>query len=75
MPQEDLFVDVNVGVRQGLMRPALPVLPDAISLPDGVTPVAVTFAEGWIAIVTEGDRLLVYSVDGDLLGEISLSAP
>ena len=55
--------------------PPLPALPTAIDLPDGASPVALTFADGWIAVATEAGRLLVYSRDGTLLGEVPLSAP
>ena len=32
-----------------------PVLPDAITLPQGVTAQAVTFGTGWVAVVGAGD--------------------
>ena len=41
----------------------LPVLPASIELPDGVRPEAVTFGQGWIAVVA-GDELLVFSPEG-----------
>ncbi len=59
-----------------LQSPApLPALPDTITLPDGAAPVALTFADGWIAVTTEDGRLMVYRRDGALLGEIALTAP
>ncbi|MFS4582575.1 DUF6476 family protein [Phaeobacter sp. C3_T13_0] len=36
-----------------------PNLPDAVSLPDGVSARAVTFGEGWIAVVTDDDEILI----------------
>ncbi|MDU8945407.1 DUF6476 family protein [Ovoidimarina sediminis] len=59
-----------------LQAPApLPALPEAIVLPEGARPAALTFAEGWVAVATEGGRLLVYARDGKLLGEIDLTSP
>ena len=59
-----------------LQSPApLPALPDTITLPEGATPAALTFADGWIAITTEDGRLMVYDRAGTLLGDIPLSAP
>lgn len=55
--------------------PPLPVLPDTITLPGGATPAAITFADGWIAVATADNRILVYARDGTLLGEIGLTAP
>ena len=43
--------------------------------PGGTTPAAITFADGWIAVATADNRLLVYARDGTLLGEIGLTAP
>ncbi len=39
---------------------ALPALPAAISLPDGVRAVAVTAGPGWYLVVTDADEVLVY---------------
>lgn len=35
-------------------------LPDAIALPDGSAAVAFTQAEGWYAVVTADNRILIY---------------
>ena len=51
---------------------SLPQLPDAIILPEGVDAQAATFGEGWIAVVTDDDRILIYSPQGDLQQEITL---
>jgi hypothetical protein len=38
----------------------LPRLPEAIALPDGATATAFTQGEGWYAVVTEDDRILIF---------------
>ncbi len=38
--------------------------PDQIVLPDGARPQAVTRGPGWIAVVTEGGRIVILSPDG-----------
>ena len=37
-----------------------PDLPDAIALPEGAAPAAFTQGEGWYAVVTETDEILIY---------------
>ena len=37
-----------------------PPLPDVVSLPRGVVPLAVTTGNGWYAIVTGDDQILVF---------------
>jgi hypothetical protein len=42
-------------------------LPDKITLPDGAVATAFTQGEGWFAVVTEADEILIYSrVTGNL---------
>ncbi len=53
---------------------AAPALPAAIALPDGTTAAAVTIGKGWIAVVTEDDRILIFNADGSLRQEIRISA-
>lgn len=48
--------------------PALPVLPEALDLPDGAEASAVTFGPGWIAVVDRGERVLLYAPDGTYRG-------
>jgi len=58
-------------------RPAgdLPALPGAVSLPAGTTASAVTFGRGWVAVVTEDERILVYeSATGALRREVTIAA-
>ena len=52
---------------------ALPQLPDQITLPAGESGRAVTFGEGWIAVVTTSDKILILDANtGDLRQEIAL---
>lgn len=48
------------------MRGAAPALPAAIILPEGQRARAVTFGEGWHAVVTDGGLILIYGADGTL---------
>lgn len=41
-------------------RATAPAMPDQITLPDGTTPTAFTRGNGWYAIVTDGDRILIF---------------
>lgn len=45
---------------------ALPELPDTISLPEGVSVQAITFARDYTLVVTDAGSLLVYRPDGTL---------
>lgn len=38
-----------------------PALPESIALPDGVQAVAITAAQDWYAVVTDDNRILVFS--------------
>ncbi|MEM9392885.1 MAG: DUF6476 family protein [Pseudomonadota bacterium] len=52
--------------------PVLPVLPEAIALPDGITPEAITFGTGWIAVVA-GDRILIFDAEsGAIRQDVSI---
>ncbi|MEM1077776.1 MAG: DUF6476 family protein [Pseudomonadota bacterium] len=58
-----------------LKAPTAPALPSAIALPDGVAAEAVTFGQGWTAVVA-GDEILVFdSGDGSLLRRIAVDLP
>ncbi|MCA0919607.1 DUF6476 family protein [Pseudooceanicola nanhaiensis] len=53
--------------------PALPQLPEAISLPEGASAQAITFGTGWIAVVTDDQQILVYdSASGALRDSLDL---
>jgi len=48
-------------------------LPDSITLPDGTTPTAVTFGKGWIAVVSDDNRILILDAEsGDLRQTITI---
>lgn len=50
-----------------------PILPEDIDLPAGVRVQAVTTGDGWYAIVTTDDRILIYDrITGALRQEITL---
>jgi hypothetical protein len=49
-----------------LGQPVLPNLPDAITLPDGARPEAVTFARDWMVVVTDAGEVLLYDRSGAL---------
>ncbi len=48
-------------------------LPDSITLPDGTTPTAVTFGNGWIAVVSDDNHILILDAEsGDLRQTITI---
>jgi hypothetical protein len=51
---------------------ATPVLPEGLTLPPGAVAEAVTFGEGWIAVVTEDGRILIFGRDGQLRQDIRI---
>jgi Flp pilus assembly protein protease CpaA len=51
-----------------------PRLPDGLALPEGAEAVAVTFGQGWIAVVTSGDHILIFDADGSLRQDVPVSA-
>ncbi len=55
-----------------LRGPAMPALPPVITLPDGTTPVAVTYGPGWYAVATQ-DEMLIFSSDGTLTAQVPLT--
>jgi hypothetical protein len=56
--------------------PPLPALPDQIVLPEGVTPLAVTAAPGWYAVVTQDNRILIYDAQsGALQQDVTITSP
>lgn len=57
---------------QAIGSPA-PTLPDGFALPDGTETQAVTFGEGWIAVVTQDNRILIFGRDGRLRQDVALS--
>ena len=53
----------------------LPVLPAGVVLPAGARPAAITFGEGWLGVVTDTGRMLVFGPDGALLHEVAVPPP
>ena len=53
--------------------PAVPALPEHLALPEGASAQAVTFGDGWIALVTTDNRILVFDAkSGALRQSLSL---
>ena len=52
---------------------SLPKIPDEIALPEGAKAAAVTFGKGWIAVVTEDNRILIFGEDGSPRQEVVLT--
>ena len=54
-------------------KAVMPVLPETITLPEGVSPAAITFAGERIVVLSADDRVLVYGTDGRLIGQTVLA--
>lgn len=52
-----------------------PDLPPNLALPAGTKAQAVTMGTGWIGVVTTDNRLLIFSPDGTLWQEVTISLP
>jgi Flp pilus assembly protein protease CpaA len=52
---------------------AAPTAPENLVLPEGAKAEAVTFGTGWVAVVTEDDRILIFGRDGSLRQEVSIA--
>lgn len=50
-------------------------LPQSITLPDGTQPVAFTQTQGWYAIVTSEDEILIYNLNGELVQKVDVELP
>ena len=63
-----LGISTNVGLMiwKFTAEPA-PLMPDSITLPDGVEASAVTLGPGWYAVVTDDNRILIYDRDSGAL--------
>lgn len=58
----------------GKSTPAM--LPETLTLPDGLTAEAVTMGKGWIAVVTSSQEILIFTPDGQLTQRMQItSAP
>lgn len=59
-----------------LQSPAPPSLPDGLTLPDGVAAEAVTFGQGWVGVVTDDRRLLIFDpISGEVLDSTEINLP
>ncbi|MCW1920077.1 DUF6476 family protein [Rhodobacter sp. KR11] len=54
---------------------APPALPEGLTLPQGVSPQAVTFGRGWIAIVGSDDHIRLFGADGTPWQDIAITRP
>lgn len=52
--------------------PSAPDVPEGLTLPEGQSAAAVTFGNGWIAVVTTDDRILIFGRDGALRQDIRI---
>lgn len=53
-----------------------PTMPSEITLPEGVTATALTIGEGWWAVVTDDNRILIYDqLTGTLRQSIAINKP
>ncbi|MDA7427119.1 DUF6476 family protein [Primorskyibacter aestuariivivens] len=51
-----------------------PQVPEDLTLPADVTPQAVTFGTGWVAVVTDDDRILIFDrVTGRMTQEVAVT--
>jgi hypothetical protein len=51
-----------------------PALPEGFALPAGTDAQAVTFGEDWVAVVTTGNRILIYGRDGTLRQDVQVTS-
>ncbi len=51
---------------------AVTALPASLALPPGAKAVAITQGQGWIGVVTEDSRFLIFNADGSLRQEITV---
>jgi hypothetical protein len=52
---------------------APPALPSTLELPAGTRALAVTQGTGWVAVVTDDDRILIFDRQGALTQEIAVT--
>lgn len=55
--------------------PTALTLPDHLALPAGERARAVTLGDRWIAVVTESDKILIYTPEGKLSQEVAITLP
>ena len=61
--------------RMPRLTQAAPLLPDTLTLPPGTTATAVTAGEGWFAVVTDDNRILILDRTGKLRQEVTIQPP
>lgn len=52
-----------------------PTLPPSLQMPANATASAVTMGNGWIAVVTTDNRILIFGPDGKFWQEIAIKSP
>ena len=52
---------------------ASPALPASLQMPAGTTALAITQGRGWIGVVTNDNRLLIFTPQGALQQEITIA--
>ncbi len=52
--------------RMPQVRAQGPVLPENLTLPEGTSAAAVTAGQGWFAVVTTDDRILIFDSNGKM---------
>lgn len=58
-----------------LQTPSI-TLPEQVNLPQGTTATAYTQGQGWFAVVTDDDRILIFDgQSGDLRQELKVESP
>lgn len=51
----------------------LPALPQSLALPEGAKPLSITQGPGWIGVVTQDSRFLIFRPDGSLRQELTIT--
>ena len=54
---------------------SLPPLPDGIALPPDTRATAITRGDGWFAIVTQQQQILIFDADGTLRQTVEIDLP
>ncbi|WP_151720337.1 DUF6476 family protein [Gemmobacter serpentinus] len=50
-----------------------PAFPENLTLPEGVSPQAITRGKGWVAVVTDDGRILIFDTNGQMTQEIAVN--
>ena len=66
---------VRLGSGPATTTGALPALPPGLALPEGIRPVAVTFAQGWLVVVDETGEVLLFDGEGKLRQRVTPGQP